>query len=64
MGRICDILGGAYHLVRLGVLLRFRFGGEYWQWRMHTALGDASPSKVELWRAAWDFGVWMHRVRR
>lgn len=62
---IADTLGGLWQLARLGVLTGFRFRGEYWAWRLHTAFGRGYPrSRVELARSVLDYGRWMHRVRR
>ncbi|MCE2924711.1 MAG: hypothetical protein LW822_04550 [Phycisphaeraceae bacterium] len=61
---ILDFFGGLYQLARLGVITRFRFQGEYWQWRLHTAFGRGYPrSRVQLWRSILDYGIWMHRIR-
>lgn len=61
---ILDFFGGLYQLARLGVITRFRFRGEYWQWRLHTAFGRGYPrSRVQLWCSILDYGIWMHRIR-
>lgn len=63
--RACELIGGVYQLVRLGVITRFRFKGEYWQWRLHTAFGRGYPAnKVELYKSIVEYGVWMHQMRR
>lgn len=65
MQRVIDGIGGLYELARLAVLSRFRFGGAYWQWRLHTAFGRGYPaSRVELARAVLAYGRWMYRTRR
>lgn len=62
---IWENLGGVYELARLGVVTRLRFGGPYWQWRLHTAFGRGYPdTRWELMRAALAYGRWMHRMRR
>jgi len=65
MTRLIDWCGGIYELARLAVLSRFRFGGAYWQWRLHTAFGRGFPeSRLELVRAVLAYGRWMYRSRR
>jgi len=65
VGRAVETLGGLYALVRLGFITRFRFGGPYWRWRLHTAFGRGMPeSRVETLRAVVRYGRWMHRMRR
>ncbi|HRQ73489.1 MAG TPA: hypothetical protein PLU35_10715 [Phycisphaerales bacterium] len=65
VGRVVETLGGLYALVRLGFITRFRFGGQYWRWRLHTAFGGGMPeSRVESVRAVVRYGRWMHRMRR
>jgi hypothetical protein len=60
-----DTIGGLWQLARLGLLTGFRFRGEYWTWRLHTAFGRGYPeSRGELIRSVLDYGRWMHRVRR
>jgi hypothetical protein len=61
---VLENVGGMYELARLAVLTRFRFGGAYWQWRLHTAFGRGYPeSRRELVRAVLAYGRWMHRTR-
>lgn len=65
MQHLIDTLGGLWQLLRLGVLTRFRFRGQYWSWRMQTAFGRGYPaSRWELVRSVLDYGRWMHRTRR
>jgi hypothetical protein len=65
MFRLLDTLGGLYQLLRLGVLTRFDFKGDYWAWRMHTAFGRGRPaSRRTLARAVLEYGRWVHRMRR
>lgn len=60
-----DTIGGLWQLARLGLLTGFRFRGEYWTWRLHTAFGRGYPeSRGELVRSVLDYGRWVHRVRR
>ncbi len=60
-----DTLGGIFELLRLGVLTRFRFRGEYWRWRLHTAFGAAGPGSCrEGFAAIMDYGRWVYRIRR
>ncbi|MCU0688200.1 MAG: hypothetical protein MUE97_00430 [Phycisphaerales bacterium] len=60
-----DGLWGVYELLRLAVITRFNFKGEYWQWRMHTAYGRGYPAtRWALWKATLEYGVWVHRMRR
>jgi len=57
-------LGGLWELLRLGLVTRFRFGGAYWQWRLHTAFGRGYPtSRWELWRSVLAYGRWVWRMR-
>lgn len=64
MRRILDTIGGVYQLTRLALLSRCRFGGAYWNWRMHTALGQDQPGRLAVFRAMLEYGVWVHRMRR
>lgn len=65
MKRLLDVIGGLYELARLGWITRFRFGGPYWKWRLHTAFGRGRPgSKAELVRSVLRYGVWMRQMRR
>jgi len=58
-------VAGLYELFRLAVLSRFRVRGNYWAWRMHTALGDgAGISRAERRRAILEYGRWVARMRR
>ncbi|MBA4038905.1 MAG: hypothetical protein C0468_00990 [Planctomyces sp.] len=62
---LLELLGGAYQLLRLAVLTRFRLRGAYWQWRWHTAFGRGAPlTRTARLRAALDYGKWVHRMRR
>lgn len=63
--RVIDEVGGVWELARLGVISRFRFGGAYWSWRLHTAFGRGYPEgRLELIRGVLAYGRWMYRVRR
>lgn len=65
MWRIIETLGGLYELARLGVITRFRFRGDYWSWRLHTAFGRGYPSsRLELVRSVLAYGRWVFRMRR
>lgn len=62
---LLDTTGGLWQLLRLGLITRFRFRGDYWQWRMATAFGRGMPAtRGELIRSVLDYGRWMHRTRR
>jgi hypothetical protein len=62
---VLSTLAGLYELSRLAVITRFRFRGDYWQWRLHTAFGRGYPaSRMELARAVLEYGRWVHRQRR
>ena len=53
-----------YELVRLALVMRMRFGGAYWRWRMETAFGRGLPrSRWELMRSLVEYGRWVHEVR-
>lgn len=59
------LISALWNLARLAVLTRFRFGGDYWTWRMHTAFGRGTPtSRLELLAAILRYGRWMGRMRR
>ncbi len=62
--RVTDTVLGLYELARLAFVIRFRFRGAYWQWRMHTAFGRGTPGRLGLIRSAIDYGAWAHRLRR
>ncbi|MEZ6233737.1 MAG: hypothetical protein R3B68_06070 [Phycisphaerales bacterium] len=55
---------GAFELLRLAVVSRFRLRGPYWSWRWHTAFGRGSPPRPELLWAMLRFGRWARRMRR
>ena len=58
------MLGAMYELLRLCVITRLRFRGNYWRWRLATAFGKGYPaSRWELVRSVLDYGRWMHRMR-
>jgi hypothetical protein len=67
---LMDTIGGLYQLARLGAVTGFRFRGEYWTWRWHTAFGRGGPGgpgtmgRWEMLRSILDYGRWVHRVRR
>ena len=57
-------IGGILSLARLVVLFRFRFAGDYWTWRQHTAFGAGTPSsRLERLRATLEYARWIHRMR-
>lgn len=65
MWRVIETLGGLYELARLAVISRFRFRGDYWSWRLHTAFGRGYPSsRLETVRAVLSYGRWVFRMRR
>lgn len=65
MRRLLDTLGGLLELLRLGILTRFDFKGDYWSWRLHTAFGRGFPgTRGEMVRAVLEYGRWVHRMRR
>lgn len=54
-----------FQLARLGLVTRFAFKGDYWQWRTHTAFGRGAPrSRWVLLRSVLEYGLWVHRIRR
>lgn len=60
-----DTVGGLWQLLRLGVITRFRFRGDYWSWRMATAFGRGMPeTRGGLVQSVLEYGRWMHRTRR
>jgi hypothetical protein len=62
---IIETMGGVWELARLAIISRLRFGGPYWQWRMHTAFGRGMPeSRGELVRSVLEYGRWVYRMRR
>jgi len=64
MNRLCEAIGAVYELARLGIITRFRFKGEYWQWRLHTAFGRGYPPRAEMIRSFVEYFRWVHRLRR
>lgn len=65
MWRCIEFLGGLCELARLAIITRFRFRGDYWSWRLHTAFGRGYPaSRLELIRAVLAYGRWVFRMRR
>ncbi|MFO0835310.1 MAG: hypothetical protein U0638_10085 [Phycisphaerales bacterium] len=64
MQAIIDWIGGLYELARLALITRARFGGAYWQWRLHTAFGRGYPSRGETIRSVLAYGRWVYRMRR
>lgn len=66
LARVVDTLGGLWVLLTLGWVSRFRFRGDYWQWRTHTALDARGAPKGRLARAhlALDYARWAWRMRR
>jgi len=64
MWRCIEFFGGLYELARLAIITRFRFRGDYWSWRLHTAFGRGYPaSRLELVRAVLAYGRWVFRMR-
>jgi hypothetical protein len=64
-GSVAGILWSIYELVRMAVVIRFRFSGAYWRWRMETAFGGGMPeSKREMVRSLLEYGRWVHAMRR
>lgn len=59
-----ETLGGVYELTRLAFITRFRFRGDYWRWRLHTAFGRGYPPRAELIRSVLEYGRWVRRMRR
>ncbi|MCA9288061.1 MAG: hypothetical protein KDA05_05720 [Phycisphaerales bacterium] len=55
---------GAFELLRLATLTRFRLRGPYWSWRWHTAFGRGTPRRSELLWAMLRFGRWARRMRK
>ena len=64
MTRLLSAIAGLWQLLRLFILMRFRFRGDYWRWRMHTAFGRGRPPRREMLRAALAYGCWMRQMRR
>ena len=66
LARIADTFGALWVLLTLGWVSRFRFRGDYWQWRTHTALDARGAPKGRLARAhlALDYARWAWRMRR
>lgn len=65
MGKLSDVPGGLFELLRLGIITRFRFRGAYWTWRLHTAFGRGYPaSRTELLRSVVRYGIWVRQMRR
>lgn len=61
---VLESVGAVYQLARLSVITRFRFRGEYWTWRLHTAFGRGFPaSRFELLKSVLEYGRWVHRMR-
>lgn len=62
---LLNTVGGLWQILRLFALMRFRFGGGYWQWRMQTAFGRGRPrgGRREMVRAGVAYARWMHRMR-
>jgi hypothetical protein len=62
-----ETIGGAWELLRLGALTRFRLTGAYWRWRNETAFGAdpaRRPPRRQRLRAILDYARWVHRMRR
>jgi hypothetical protein len=61
---VLETLGGLYELARLALISRFRFRGQYWSWRLHTAFGRGYPARrAELVRGVLAYGRWIWRTR-
>jgi hypothetical protein len=62
---ILGIFGAVYELARLAVVMRLRFGGAYWRWRIETAFGRGLPgSRWELVCSLVEYGRWVRAIRR
>ncbi len=62
---ILDSLGGAWELVRLGLITGFRLRGPYWTWRTQTAFGRGWPaSRRERIASIFEYARWVRRMRR
>lgn len=66
LGRLIDTIGALWVLLTLGVVTRFRFNGDYWQWRTKTALDakGAPEGKLARMHLAMEYGRWAWRMRR
>jgi hypothetical protein len=66
LGRFFDTLGALWVLFTLGVATKFRFNGNYWHWRTHTALHakDAPEGKLARMHLAMEYARWAWRMRR
>lgn len=58
-----ETIGGLWQMLRLFALMRFRFSGPYWGWRMQTAFGRGRPGKREMLHGVMAYARWMHRMR-
>ncbi|MCC5823684.1 MAG: hypothetical protein LAT64_10875 [Phycisphaerales bacterium] len=61
------LIEGLLGLTALGFSTRFRVGGAYWRWRMHTAFPGGRPAeggRMALVRLALEYGAWAWRTRR
>ena len=66
IGRIIDTLGALWVLLTLGVATRFRFNGDYWDWRTKTALDakGAPQGRLARMQLAMEYARWAWRMRR
>jgi hypothetical protein len=66
IGRFFDTLGALWVLFTLGVATKFRFNGNYWHWRTHTALHakGAPEGKLARMHLAMEYARWAWRMRR
>lgn len=66
LGRFIDTLGALWVLFMLGLATKFRFNGNYWQWRTKTALDakGAPEGKLARMHLAMEYARWAWRMRR
>ncbi|MFG0297977.1 MAG: hypothetical protein ACF8K1_00025 [Phycisphaerales bacterium JB047] len=66
IGRVTDTLGALWVLLTLGFATKFRFNGEYWDWRTKTALDaqGAPEGKIARMHLAMEYARWAWRMRR
>ena len=66
LGRFFDTLGALWVLFTFGMATKFRFNGNYWHWRTHTALHakGAPEGKLARMHLAMEYARWAWRMRR
>ena len=66
LGRVVDTFGALWVLLTLGIVSGFRFNGDYWHWRTHTALDakGAPEGKLARMHLAMEYARWAWRMRR